>query len=264
MTGDQGSPLLPKSLAWRAMGTFLLAAAAAGSGHVRAATVHLAVSSHGCLVDIDGGIDRATPGLLSDAMRQAASGECLVRVNSRGGSVEAAIEAGRVIRRLRASTLVPEQAICASACVLLFVGGVQRQAVGGFGLHRAYSNRLVDTMDEARHSYRDASIRIRRHLNEMNIPERLLNLMNSVPPGQVRMLHPARDLDLLKELHVVGEDPAWADQRASTEARRLGISRQEYYGRQFRAEELCNVGAATAATARERVRCRYDVIEGKR
>ena len=78
------------------------------------------------------------------------------------------------------------------------------------------------------------------------------------------MLHPARDLDMLRELHIVGEDPAWADQRASAEARRLGISRQEYSGRQFRAEELCNVGSATATTARERVRCRYDVIEGTR
>jgi hypothetical protein len=237
-------------LAWRATSALLLVVVATVSRGAPAATVRVAESSHGCLIDIDGGIDRTTPRLLGDAMRRAAVGECLVRVNSRGGNLDAALEAGRAIRRLRASTLVAEQATCASACVLLFVGGVQRQALGGFGLHRAYSNRLMDSMDEAGHSYRDISIRIRRYLSEMNIPERLLNLMNSVPPGQVRMLHPVRDLDLRRELHIVGEDPAWADQRASAEARRLGISRQEYYGRQFRAEELCNIGSATAATAR--------------
>ena len=251
-------------LAWNAIGALVLAASAMSSGHAPAATVQVAGAAQGCLIDLDGRIDRATPRLLGDAIRPAAGSDCLVRVNSNGGDLDAAIEAGRLIRRQRAGTFVPEQATCASACLLLFVGGVQRQALGGFALHRAYSSRLMNSMDEAQYSYRDINTRIRRYLDDMNIPERLLNVMNSVPPGQVRTLHSARDLDMLKELHIVGEDPAWADQQASAEARRLGISKQEYYGRQHRADELCSLRRATAATARDSVFCRYDVIEGKR
>ena len=251
-------------LAWRTIGTLLLAVLSTLPKHASAATVQVAGPAHGCLIDLDGRIDRATPRLLGDAMRHASGSDCLLRVNSPGGDLDAAIEAGRLIRRQRAGTFVPEQATCASACLLLFVGGVQRQALGGFSLHRAYSSRLMNSMDEAQYSYRDINTRIRRYLDEMNIPERLLNVMNSVPPGQARVMHPARDLDMLRELHIVGEDPAWADQHASAEARRLGISKQEYYGRQYRADELCNLRRATAATARESVLCRYDVIEGRR
>ena len=60
------------------------------------------------------------------------------------------------------------------------------------------------------------------------------------------------------------DGPAWTDQRDSAEARRLGISRTEYYTHQHRAATLCDVAGATAASARERVRCRYDVLEGRR
>lgn len=248
----------------RSTAAALLAVLSAASWDAPAASVHVVGQSHGCLIDLDGRIDRKTPRLLADAMKHAASEECLIRVNSPGGDVDAAMETGRAIRRYKAGTLVPEQSTCASSCLLLFVGGVQRQATGGFALHRAYSTQLANSADEAQNSYRDINARLRQYLDEMNIPERLLNVMNAVPPGQIRLLHGARDEGMLRELHIVGEDPAWADQRDSAEARRLGISRTEYYTRQHRAATLCDVAGATAASARERVRCRYDVLEGKR
>lgn len=241
----------------------LLLALAASRG-ATAATVNAVGQSHGCLIELGGKIDRRTPQLLAASLRHAAGDECLVRVDSPGGDLDAAIETGKVIRKYNAGTLVSEHARCASACLLLFVGGVKRQAMGEFALHRAYSTRYVTSADQAQYTYRDINARIRQYFDEMNIPERLLDVMNAVPPGQVRVLHAARDQALLKELHIVGEDPVWADRRDSEEARQLGISRQEYYTRQQRMEHVCNAAMPTAANARARVICRYEVMEGRR
>ena len=238
--------------------------AAALSWNAPAASVHAVGQSHGCLIDIEGEIDRRTPRLLDGALKAAAGTDCVIRLNSSGGDVEAAIDTGRLIRRHGARTTVPEQSRCASACVMLFVGGVSRDTSGAIGLHRPYSTRPARSEAEAHYAYRDINGRVRQHLDDMNIPERLMHVMNSTPPGRIHWLTGERDLGLLRELHIVGEDPVWADRRASATAGRLGISIQDYYGRQQRAHALCDIERATAANARDRAKCRFEVLEGKR
>jgi len=242
----------------------LLAALFMAPWHAPAATVQAVGQSHGCLIDIDGEIDRRTPRMLDGALKAAAGTECVVRVNSNGGDLDAAIDTGKLIRRHGARTRVSEQARCASACVMLFIGGVSRDASGAIGMHRFYSTRPPRSEREAQTYYRDINGRIRQHLDDMNIPERLMHVMNSTPPGQVHWLTGERDRAMLRELHVAGEDPVWADQRDAATAARMGISIQEYYGRQQRSHALCDLERATAANARERARCRFEVLEGKR
>jgi len=48
-----------------------------------------------------------------------------------------AVAIGRIIRKERLSTLVPEDAICNSACAYVLISGVCRMALGEVKIHRA-------------------------------------------------------------------------------------------------------------------------------
>ena len=73
----------------------------------------------------------------------------------------------------------------------------------------------------------------------MNIPSRLLDVMNSIPPSDVRFLDPYSDKQLLEELGIVGQDPVFADVVATRIAEIVGISKSEYYTRKQRARQEC-------------------------
>jgi hypothetical protein len=166
------------------------------------------------------------------------------RSNSNGGDIDAAMRAGHFIREKNGWTYVRSNQSCASACVLLFLGGVSRYPVpdgGKIGLHRPYSVKYALTKSEAADSYEKINNRIKQYLRQMNIPEGLLDKMNSVSPGQIRWLRIDNDKDLqeLMEMQIIGSDPIWQDQLDSGVAKRLGISKQEFYTRQQRANAVC-------------------------
>ncbi|HKY94433.1 MAG TPA: hypothetical protein VJL84_03965 [Kiloniellales bacterium] len=64
----------------------------------------------------------------------------VVVFDSPGGLVLEAIELGRYLRERGIATLVPDEALCASACPLAYAGGVERAAGprAWIGVHRAY------------------------------------------------------------------------------------------------------------------------------
>jgi hypothetical protein len=64
----------------------------------------------------------------------------VVVFDSPGGLVLEAIELGRYLRERGIATLVPDEALCASACPLAYAGGVEREAGprAWIGVHRAY------------------------------------------------------------------------------------------------------------------------------
>jgi hypothetical protein len=75
-----------------------------------------------------------------DAALAPADGRSVVRpvtveFDSPGGSLSDGLLIGAIIRDLGAHTVVPEDAICASACTWAFIGGVRRTALGAFGVH---------------------------------------------------------------------------------------------------------------------------------
>jgi hypothetical protein len=59
----------------------------------------------------------------------------VVRLNSPGGTIVGGIQLGEVIRKLGLATEVPASAGCYSACTFAFLGGVDRQIEGKFGIH---------------------------------------------------------------------------------------------------------------------------------
>jgi len=223
-----------------------------------AARILVPQSGDGCIIDLQGEIDRETPRLLTSVLSQhAINKRCDLRLHSTGGDLAAAIETGEIIRKFQLWTFIPEWGVCASACTFLFLGGVRRTALGKIGFHRPYSTRIVASEKEARTSYETANKMIRNYLNKMNIPDRLLSIMNSVPPGEIKWFAPLdqKDLETLKELLVYGEDPIWAEERDSRAAQGWGVSRQEYYLRQQRVSKICQSSDPT---------CHFDVMSGKR
>ncbi len=61
----------------------------------------------------------------------------------------------------------------------------------------------------------------------MNIPDRLLDEMNAVSPTEINWIN--HDSPKLSELYISGKDPVWYDRTNSEEAKKLGISMEEFY-----------------------------------
>ena len=60
-----------------------------------------------------------------------------VVLNSHGGMGIPAVAIGRIIRKEHLSTLVPQDAICNSACAYVLISGVCRMALGQVKIHRS-------------------------------------------------------------------------------------------------------------------------------
>jgi hypothetical protein len=134
---------------------------------------------------------------------------------SPGGNVGEALQIGYLIRRLRLTTDVPSRPpptvrtsgseiirpldltnprhyLCTSACFLLYVAGIYREFVwaGRLGLHRPqleYKPGWATEKDTAMVTA-DMHARLKSYLEEMNVPNKYLELMYSVPPTEVRLI----------------------------------------------------------------------------
>ncbi len=129
---------------------------------------------------------------------------------SKGGNVDEAIRIGRLIRKLRLETIVPmkignypplidnrakpkddSNLVCASACFLIFAGGVGRSG-NLIALHRPYlpaaeAEKIPDTEREV--LQKSVMEKVRNYLNEMEIPQFYIDMV---------MSHSSQDSYLLK------------------------------------------------------------------
>ena len=189
-------------------------------------------------------------------------------LDSNGGDVDAAITAGDFIRHNNIETIVDENDSCASACVLTFLGGVKRNAFGRIGLHRPYSSALASSELESKQSYERINSKVSQYLVRMNIPVGILDTMNSVPPSEVKWLHAEfvddGDYKLLVSLHLIGSDPVFDDQTDSAEAKKIGISKHEYYSRKQRADAICYSHSGNSMPSLQSGKCYWDIMYGRR
>ncbi len=162
-----------------------------------------------------------------------------VGLNSPGGMVGPAMEIGRLLRSRAALVHInaAEGHSCVSACVLIYAGGVVRGAQPKrIGIHRPYLEvgTHARTMAEIKAVMDQMLAQIRAYLVEMNVDPRLADDMMRIPPEQVRYLtYEDRDA------YGLGVDPVWQEEMDLAEARRLGITRQEYMRRDELATRLC-------------------------
>lgn len=136
---------------------------------------------------------------------------------SPGGNIAEAMRIGHLIRALRLSTDAPsgpplgipkfgESLIrpnnlvdpktnyqCASACFLIYVSGVYRKLnwVGRLGVHRPVrleSNSKKLTVDQELDLTWRVRATVKKYLKEMNVPDKYVDLIYSVPPNEVRWI----------------------------------------------------------------------------
>lgn len=124
--------------------------------------------------------------------------------NSRGGSIDGGIELGRIIRQHRMDTCIepnystigepltsPDRVVvpiatCSSACVLAFMGGVNRRIEEGslVGVHQFVGSPwpLGDVITQV------TQTQLAQHLDAMGVSRRLLDVASLVPPWSIRWL----------------------------------------------------------------------------
>jgi len=213
-------------------------------------------------IDIVGEIDRQTPLQVAAAVtkiRGSTTGRIFLRLDSGGGDVESAIATGVLARKHEMFAVIPEGATCASACALAFLGGVSRSLIAGrYGIHRPYAIRYTDSDADAKRSYEAINKLTKDYLEQMNITPRVLEAMNAISPGEIRWLTRAERV----ELGIQGTDPVWDDRTDSAYAKRLGISKREFYERKQRAERICL--SNSRMSMEEKLRCHQDIVEGRR
>lgn len=100
-----------------------------------------------CEIRISGEIKEETASALRELVLSPANKHCYeprVSLNSRGGSVDVGIRIGRLIRSFELDTIIKKGDSCASACGLVYIGGVKRiadiskETPMRFGLHQSW------------------------------------------------------------------------------------------------------------------------------
>jgi ATP-dependent protease ClpP protease subunit len=162
-----------------------------------------------------------------------------VFLDSPGGSVDAGIALGRLLREQRVWTSVLHPNQCISSCIFALAGGAYREPyITGYdyidarvGIHRPY---LIDTSlttSQVQKAATDIEAKVRAYFREMNISQRLVDDMMVIPSNQVRWLS-ASDIDLYG---LLGSDPVIEEARILAGAKQLGISRAEFERREEQA-----------------------------
>jgi len=103
-----------------------------------------------------------------------------LQLNSRGGSLEEAMEIGRWVRKNKIHTRMPSNSECFSSCVYIFAAGVSRVSFSFWaqkvGIHRPYLTQLPK--EGVQVAMRKALADSRAYFAEMNVPERLAAIVN--------------------------------------------------------------------------------------
>lgn len=147
-------------------------------------------------VEASGEITAESPNKLLEFIAQMDQKPYAIRFNSPGGSLAAGIRIGEI---LRDHGYESEAAVCASACVHAFLGGVERRLVDNnslIGVHRFYQEKALTrpTVSQFTGEDLDSVQRIMAglmlYLEEMGVDMRLLTIASEAGPNEVRWLTP--------------------------------------------------------------------------
>tara|TARA_R110001592_G_scaffold283291_2_gene551218 strand:+ start:881 stop:1666 length:786 start_codon:yes stop_codon:yes gene_type:complete len=146
-----------------------------------------------------------------------------VFLNSQGGSVEAALKMGRMLREYNATTAVIHGKQCSSACLFVLAGGVNRLVLfdAVLGLHRPkFNEQKFAELDsnQARQVYNSLLLELRAYLREMGILTQLLDDM--LLTGSHSMDY--RNRTYGEAVKLAGVDPAYKEWMRARTLQSLG------------------------------------------
>lgn len=116
-----------------------------------------------------------------------ASRDTIVVLNCEGGLVQPALEIGKAIRLKGLATAVAPDELCASACALIWLAGIDRYmgTKSHIGFHASY--RLVNR--EAQVSDTSNAL-VGAYLNQLSLPENAIVFVTTAPPEGMEWLTP--------------------------------------------------------------------------
>jgi hypothetical protein len=131
----------------------------------------------------------------------AVSDEAVVVLNSQGGSTLASIEMGKAIRLRDFGTAVPENALCASACALMWLAGNPRFIGHGahIGFHASYIDRNGTLLESG-----VANALVGAYLNQIGLSQRAIAFVTSAPPEGMEWLDAGK-------ARSIGVDVVWME-----------------------------------------------------
>ena len=174
--------------------------------------------------------------LLPRVAKKYTDGGPIFTVDSMGGSVDAAIEIGYLLRKLKAWVIVLTDSECVSSCVFILAGAVIRGPYGKVGIHRPHDpENMVFTAEEQKEKYNKLEKKIKTFLAEVNIPLSLYDEMIRISPSDVKYLSE----DDLSRTGLGQDDPYFAEAKTARESARLGISTVEYARRLKYMDSVC-------------------------
>ena len=132
----------------------------------------------------------------------------LIIFDSQGGDLFEGMKIGKLIRNKMISTQVTHDATCHSACVIAFLGGVERTPVGPMGIHSFYSTEFIGELNFtlASDKYNAISSQVEKYLNELRIPVTILDEMKKIPYYDLKII----DAEQVESLGLLGIDPVYA------------------------------------------------------
>jgi hypothetical protein len=135
-----------------------------------------------------------------------------LRLNSPGGDLRAALDFGRWLRTRGPYVFVAvnDGARCASACIAMLAGGVQRVVSGEVVIHRPYfTDSEVASMGytDLQKLYLELEPELRSYFRSVNISERVVDVMWSIPSHRGRPLTLAE----LSEFGLDANDAIWEE-----------------------------------------------------
>lgn len=158
-------------------------------------------------------------------------------LNTPGGNVNAAVDIGRLMRQLRAIAVVLKPNTCASACVFLLAGAVEREVSGAVMIHRPFlETNSLDSFSVLNSRKKVLDRYLRNYLEEMNIPGSLFETMMTIPSEEARIL-------TKRELMAFGlgqVDAVESEVRNSTKAIEYGLTKVQYLQRKANIKLKCD------------------------
>ncbi len=130
-----------------------------------------------------------------------ASNSAVVVLNSQGGATLSALEMGKTIRLKGFATAVPENALCASACALMWLAGSPRYIGEGahIGFHASYIDRNGTLAESG-----VANALVGAYLNQLGLSQKAVAFVTSAPPQGMEWLDASK-------AQSIGVDVVWME-----------------------------------------------------
>jgi hypothetical protein len=154
--------------------------------------------------------------------------EPVLYLDSKGGSVSAAMQIGRLTRKYDGTTFISGS--CYSSCALIFIAGVVRilpTAAQELGLHRPYLAAAPQSRENVEKQVPLMLSMVKSYVGEMGITDNFYQQMVNTEPSQI-IIYNERNYEKL----VPRRDPVYDEIRISYEGRKYGISTSEYRQRE--------------------------------